>query len=267
MDLPNLTEVVVPRTREDLGALSATVAPLAGGTWLYSEPQPHLTGLVDLTALGWRPWGRRADGGLSIAATCTIAELVAIPPEWPATALFRASAESLLQSSKVWDTATVGGNLATALAAGALIGLAAVLDAELVVWTADGGERRTTVPSFVLGQRATTLRAGEVIRSIELGTGPLGATTAFRRIALSPLGRAGTVVAGRRDADGGTVLCVTGGTTRPEVLRFERLPDEAALTAGVDSIRTWFSDAHGAADWRRATGGRLAEEVRRELAA
>ena len=28
---------------------------LAGGTWLFSEPQPHLRQLIDLTGLGWSP--------------------------------------------------------------------------------------------------------------------------------------------------------------------------------------------------------------------
>ena len=80
MDLPTLTEVRLPASRADLDALSETVLPLGGGTWLFSEPQDHLTGLVDLTTLGWTPWEARADGGLSVAATCTIAQLVAIPP-------------------------------------------------------------------------------------------------------------------------------------------------------------------------------------------
>ncbi|HEV7624429.1 MAG TPA: FAD binding domain-containing protein [Amnibacterium sp.] len=266
MDLPNLAHVRVARVRSDL-VLGAGEAPLAGGTWLYSEPQGHLTGLVDLMELGWPAWTARQDGGLSIAATCTVAELVRIPPDGrPAVALFRAGAESLLQSFKVWNTATIGGNLATALAAGALIGVTAALDAELVIWAAGGGERRQPVEGFVLGQRATTLRHGEVIRSIEIAAPPLAARTAFRRIALSPLGRAGTVVAGRRDADGTTVLSVTGGTARPEVLRFPEPPGPGLLTAAVDGIRTWFADAHGAADWRAAMTRLLAEDVRSELA-
>ncbi len=268
MDLPNLTEVRRPTSRSQLG-LSAAVVPLAGGTWLYSEPQPHLTGLVDLTALGWSPWEARPDGGLSIAATCTIAQLVAIPASAArrATPLVRQSAESLLQSFKVWNTATVGGNIATALAAGALIGLGGALDAELVVWTPDGGERRQRVADFVLGERRTTALPGEVIRSIEVAPGPLDAVTAFRRIALTPLGRAGTVLAARRDPDGAVVLCVTGGTTRPEVLRFAAPPTADLLRAAVERIGTWFTDAHGAADWRRAMTLRLAEEIRQELAA
>ncbi|MCU1472355.1 FAD binding domain-containing protein [Amnibacterium sp.] len=267
MDLPNLARVRVARHRSDL-VLSSGEAPLAGGTWLYSEPQAHLTGLVDLMELGWPAWTTRNDGGLSIAATCTVAELVRIPAAGrPAAALFRAGAESLLQSFKVWNTATIGGNLVTALAAGALIGVTAALDAELVIWTPDDGERRSAVERFVLGQRATTLAAGEVLRSIELPAGAMAARTAFRRIALSPLGRAGTVVAGRRDADGTTVLSITGGTARPEVLRFPEPPGPDHVVAAVDGIRTWFTDAHGAADWRAAMTRVLAEDVRAELAA
>jgi CO/xanthine dehydrogenase FAD-binding subunit len=267
MDLPNLTRVRVARDRRDL-VLTAGEAPLAGGTWLYSEPQPHLTGLVDLTGLDWPAWVRTPDGGLSVAATCTMAELVAIPADgMPAAALFRAGAESLLQSFKVWNTATIGGNIATALAAGALIGVTVALDAELVIWTADGGERRQPVASFVVGQRATTLARGEVIRSIEIAPVPLAARVAFRRIALSPLGRAGTVVAGRRDHDGVTVLSVTGGTARPEVLRFPEPPGPDHLAERVDAIRSWFTDAHGAADWRAAMTRTLGEAVRAELAA
>lgn len=268
MDLPTLTEVRLPSSRADL-ALSETVIPLAGGTWLFSEPQDHLTGLVDLMALGWTPWERRDDGGLSMAATCTMAQLTRIPAQdgWRALPLFRECAESLLQSFKVWNTATVGGNIATALAAGALIGLGGALDADLVIWTPDGGERRAPVAHVVLAERVTAIAAGEVIRSIEFGPGPLAATTAFRRIALSPLGRAGTVLAARRDLDGAFVLCITGGTSRPEVVRFPGMPSSAELAAAITAIRTWFTDAHGAADWREAVSRLLAEEIRQELAA
>lgn len=267
MDLPTITEVRMPRTRAELG-LSATVIPLAGGTWLFSEPQDHLTGLVDLTTLRWTPWERRDDGGLSVAATCTMAQFVAIPATdgWNAVPMFRQSAESLLQSFKVWNTATIGGNIATALAAGALIGLAGALDAELVIWTPDGGERRQLVADCVLAQRTTTLLPGEVIRSIEFAPGPLASRTAFRRIALSPLGRAGTVLAARLDADDAFVLCITGGTTRPEVLRFRGIPSPAELATSIDGVPSWFSDAHGAADWRQGVSGLLAEQIRQELA-
>jgi CO/xanthine dehydrogenase FAD-binding subunit len=268
MDLPGLTAVRVARSRADL-VLGDTVAPLAGGTWLYSEPQPRLTGLVDLTGLGWTPWEARSDGGLSVAATCTITEATRIQPRpgWRALPLFAQCAGSLLASFKVQAIATVGGNIATALAAGAMIALATALDAELVIWTPDGGERRQPVEAFVLGQRRTTLAPGEVIRSIEFPPHAMAARTAFRRIALSPLGRAGTVVAGRADGEHGAacILSVTGGTDRPEVLRFAGLPSADELGAAVAGIGSWFTDPHGAADWRRAMTLLLAEQVVAEL--
>ncbi|WP_375406632.1 FAD binding domain-containing protein [uncultured Amnibacterium sp.] len=268
MDLPTIAEVRLPASRADLAALSETVIPLGGGTWLFSEPQNHLTGLVDLMTLGWTPWERRTDGGLSVAATCTMAELTRIPATdgWWALPLFRECAESLLQSFKVWNTATVGGNIATALAAGALIGLGGALDAELVIWTPDGSERRQLVADFVVDQRVTTIQPGEVVRSIEFPAAAMAATTAFRRIALSPLGRAGTVLAARSDLDGAVVLCITGGTSRPEVIRFPGLPEAEELAAAVAAVPTWFTDAHGAADWRQGVSGLLAEEIRQELA-
>src|ERR1700722_6995663 len=47
---------------------------LGGGTWLFSQPQPRLRRLLDLRAFGWPPL-TETDDGLSIAATCTLAEL------------------------------------------------------------------------------------------------------------------------------------------------------------------------------------------------
>lgn len=48
---------------------------LGGGTYLFSEPQPHIRRLVDLSRMGWPPLSWQPDGSLDIAATCTITEL------------------------------------------------------------------------------------------------------------------------------------------------------------------------------------------------
>ena len=53
MDLSFVTELSAPRSRDDLPAPEPGTAFLAGGTWLYSEPQPHLTTLVDLAGFDW----------------------------------------------------------------------------------------------------------------------------------------------------------------------------------------------------------------------
>ncbi|HVL63318.1 MAG TPA: FAD binding domain-containing protein [Microbacterium sp.] len=117
MDIDTITSYRRARTRDEL-ALGPGEAFIAGGTWLMSEPQPETTGFVDLTTLGWPDLEVTADG-LRIGATCTIATLVAWaqgtspepPAEWTALAMVPDAANALLASFKVWNTATVGGNV------------------------------------------------------------------------------------------------------------------------------------------------------------
>lgn len=267
MDLTTVTRVISARRREDLRALGPGVVPLAGGSELFSDPRVHLTGLVDLQTFDW-PALTVTDDGLEIAATCTLAQLSRLPaePGWTAHPLFFQCCTALFGSFKVWNVATVGGNLATALPAGPMITLAVALDAELLVWRADGRDERRPAAGFVTGNMTTVLDEGDVLRSIHISPARLQSRTAYRKIALSPLGRSGAVLAGRLDADGAFVLTVTAGTVRPVQLRFPALPAAAALRTRIDAIDDWFTDAHGAADWRRAVSGVLAEEILEELA-
>jgi CO/xanthine dehydrogenase FAD-binding subunit len=266
MDLIGVREIRVASTRDEV-VFAPGELPLGGGTWLFSEAQPGVTGLVDLTSLGWDPI-TITDDTLIVSATCTIAELSRLPTrdDWLAHPLINQCINSLLASFKIWNIATVGGNICTSLPAGPLISLAATLDATAVIWAAGpSGDRRMPVAQFVLGDRRNELAPGEVLRAIEIPLDHLRARTGFRRIALSPLGRTGTLVTARVDAGGETVFTVTGGTTRPRQLRFDEMPSEAALASSVNTITEWFTDAHGAADWRKAMSALFAEELRVEL--
>ncbi|GEA86058.1 FAD binding domain-containing protein [Cellulomonas cellasea] len=267
MDLTSVRTVRVPHRRDELGCAPGEVL-LGGGTWLFSEPQPGVTGLVDLAGLGWPPL-TVTGAGLSIAGTCTLAELGAATPGLPApvAALVGACCDALLGSFTVRHAATVGGNVCLALPAGPMIALAATLDADALVWTPGGGERTEPVADLVLGVRRTALRPGEVLRSVEVPRAVLDARTAARRIALSPLGRSGAFVTGRVDATGRTVVVVTASTPRPHVLRFDAPPGPGELAGAVHAIDDWYDDPHGAPDWRHAMTVLLAEEVRAELAA
>ncbi|GAA1000348.1 FAD binding domain-containing protein [Subtercola frigoramans] len=267
MDLNTVTEVSLARSRADLSALGPTVVPLAGGSALYGEPQHHLTGLVDLMTLGW-PSLTIVEAGLEVAATCTVAELSHFPaqPGWRAHPAFYQCCTAFLAGFKVWNVATVGGNLCAALPAGPMTSLTAALDGEALVWLADGTEQRMPVTSFITGNKTTVLKPGDVLRSITLPAHALEARVAFRKIALSPIGRSGLVILGRIDPDDTFVLTVTGGTVRPIQLRYATLPPAETLQAAVLAITEWFSDAHGAADWRRGVAAVLAEEIREELA-
>jgi len=270
MDLTTVREIRTPSRRDEI-VFAPGERPLGGGTWLFSERQPGLTGLVDLTSLGWTPVERgiAADGRdvVSVAATCTIAELLRLPADadWVAHPLIDRCANSLLASFKIWNVATVGGNVALGLPAGAMTSLMATLDATALVWTTDGGERRQPVSTFVTGVVQNALEPGEVLRALEVPVDSLRSRTGFRRISLSPLGRSGTLVTARLGLDGEFVVTVTAGTTRPVQLRFDEVPGERALADALARVDCWYSDPHGDPDWRRAMSVRFADELRVEL--
>jgi CO/xanthine dehydrogenase FAD-binding subunit len=117
---------------------------LAGGTWLFSEPQPHLRRLLDLQGFYWVPLVV-SEQGLQIRSTCTIAQLYAseAPPEWTAAPLIHQCCNSSLASFKVWNTATVGGNICMSLPAGPIISLTAALEG---VYTLRTGVRFRDLP-------------------------------------------------------------------------------------------------------------------------
>lgn len=243
MDLVDVETLRRPGTEADL-ALGTGERFLAGGTWLFSEPQRGVTGLVDLTALAWPAWETLPDGGLRLAATCTVAELSQVP--WPLAStarLARQCADALLMSWKVQYAATLGGNVALGLPAGAMTSLLAGLDA-VALLRSPAGERRIKVTELVTGAGTTALAEAELIRGFDLPGETLTARTAFRRHALTDLGRSAAVVVGRT-TDVGLVVTVTASTPAPVVLRGSSVED---LDRAVASITDWHDDVHGAPD-------------------
>ncbi|KQU06328.1 hypothetical protein ASG56_01085 [Rhodococcus sp. Leaf7] len=268
MDLNTVRDVVRARSRDDLTAIDDRTSIVAGGTWVFSEPQVGVRRLVDLSDLGW-PSIVVHDAHLEIGATCTVDELrrATWPDRWPHLgALVGLCADALLASWKVQQFATVGGNIALGLPAGAMTSLVAALDGIAVVWTPDGGERRIPVANLVVGAQRTSLATGEVIRSVDIDDSVLRSRTACRRISLAPRGRSGAVVIGRLDADGSVVLTITAATDRPIQLRASTLPvDAAAWVRDTVPADAWYDDVHGAPDWRRHVSGVLAQQICEEL--
>lgn len=269
MDLNSIEAVARPRERAALAGFAQGDAYLAGGTWLFSEPQPQLRRLIDLTMLGWEPL-RAHEGGLTIAATCTIAELDAFdaPAGWSAAPLVGLCCRSFLASFKIWNTATVGGNLCMALPAGPMISLAAALEGMCEIWMPRGGERRLPVVDFVRGPLETALAPGEVLRAVHLPIEALTRRFAFRRASLSAHGRSGVLLIGTIKGDN-LVLTVTASTRRPVHLGFAGVPDAGALASRLNADipdALYYDDMHGRADWRRHVTLIFAEEIRAELA-
>ena len=259
MDLNTVAEVVSPA---EVGQWRPGDAWLGGGTALFGEPRPHLRRLLDLTTAGWPPLTVRSDG-IDVAATCTIAELAASGHD-----LVEKCCHAFLASFKIWNVATVGGNLCAALPAGPMIALGAALDGSCLV-LGPQGSRRVPVRDFVTGDGRTVLRPGELLRSVHLPAAALAARTAYRKGSLHAHGRSAALLIGRRDANGGLVLTVTAATRRPFVLRFPALPEaeilQVALAERIPNA-AYVDDVHGLPAWRRHLTRRYAEQIRAELA-
>ncbi|GAA1608446.1 FAD binding domain-containing protein [Actinoplanes couchii] len=246
MDLHTVTEVVSPATP---GQWRPGDAWLGGGTALFGEPRPEINRLLDLTAAGWPPLTFR-DDHVEVAATCTIAELAEGLAAYP---LVGQCCHAFLASFKIWNVATVGGNLCAALPAGPMISLSVALDGTCVLVGPDAVERLVPAAAFVTGVGTTVLRDGEFLRAIRLPLATLTARTAYRRGSLFRHGRSAALVIGRIDPGGGVSLTVTASTERPHV------------TQNLDELRDWVDDVHGSPAWRRHLTRLYAAQIIAEL--
>jgi CO/xanthine dehydrogenase FAD-binding subunit len=272
MDLNTVSEVACPSSRDEIPDWCDSDAWLAGGTWLFSEPQPGVHRLIDLEGLRW-PSLQVHKPGLAIAATCKISQLYSFiaPPEWRAAPLIRQCCQSLLASFKIWNTATVGGNICMSLPAGAMISLTAALEGVCTVWQSDGGERAVGVLDFVTGVNQNVLGPGDLLRSIDLPASALYKRTSFRRMSLTHMGRSSVLlIATLCPREGIMALTVTAATVRPVRIEFARVPAADQLRSKLREAipDAWYlDDVHGTPDYRKHLTFYFAEEIRRELSA
>ncbi len=261
---------------------------LAGGTVLLSYGTDITRGrprrLLDITEAGWPPvqWLRSPAGepvGLELASTCRIALVYGLPArpdlpfarsDLPGLDLFRPCCDSFVASWKIWNVSTVGGNVATALPAGAMTSLLAGLDATALLLGPGGDRRVLPVTDLVCGEALTRLGDGELIRSFHIPVAVLRRPCAFRRISLREYGRSAALLIGRRTAPGRVRIVVTASTRRPHVIDLgDGVPATcAAWRAAIDdsvAAEGWHDDIHGAPQWRRAMTHRLGDEILAEL--
>jgi CO/xanthine dehydrogenase FAD-binding subunit len=268
VDINTITEVVRRPSERPGSDWREGDAWLAGGTWLFSDQQPDLRRLIDLVPLGWD--GLVAtDEGLEIGAMCTVRDLYefSAPSDWQAAPLFRTSCEAFLASFKVWNTATVGGNICMSLPAGPMITMTVALEATYTLQSTDGSERTVDAADFVTGNHENILAPGELLRKIDIGVRALRKRHAHRRFTLTHLGRSTVFMVATQDADD-LLLTITAGTTHPVRLAFDSVPDADALRHRIDAIPddVWFDDPNGTPDHRRHLVAHFAEEIREELA-
>jgi CO/xanthine dehydrogenase FAD-binding subunit len=271
VNLNTIVEIKRPSSADAVGQWRNGHAWLAGGTWLFSEPQVAIDTLIDLDTLGWTPL-TATETGLEIAATCRIAELHAFkaPAGWRAVPLFRDCIDAFLMSFKIWNAATVGGNVCMSLPAGAMISLTAALDGVCTLWPRDGAPREIAVTEFVTGNHKNVLQKGELLRSIHLPVAALSKRYAMRQMSLTRHGRSAALIIGTVGDQGKDfLLTVTASTPKPVQLRFAKMPNATELRQAIDEhlpADDYFADVHGSAPYKRHLTYHFAEQIRADLA-
>jgi CO/xanthine dehydrogenase FAD-binding subunit len=271
MNLNTIAEVKRPTSADQITQWRDGYAWLAGGTWLFSEPQIATDTLIDLEALNW-PALASSSAGLEIAATCRIAELYRFngPAEWRATPLIRQCCDAFLASFKIWNAATVGGNICMSLPAGPMISLTAALEATYTLWPRNAPPRDVRAVDFVTGNHTNILQPGELLRSIRLPAAALSKRYAFRHASLTHLGRSAALLIGTQNtAADDLLITITAATPRPIQLRFKKAPSATELRRTLDEripADGYFDDVHGSAAYKRHLTYYFCEQIRAELA-
>ncbi len=160
-------EVASPRSLEDaLGELAATPAarPLAGGTDLmvainFGRERPdRVLSLRHVEELR----GLDANGRVRCGAGVTYTRLLEHLGD---PAMLQAA--RTVGSPQIRNAGTLGGNLGTCSPAGDTLPVLAGLDADIVVRSAAGGERRVKLDVFMKGPKKSDLRPGEPVVAAE----------------------------------------------------------------------------------------------------
>ena len=240
---------------------------------MFSTPQITTHTLIDLESLRW-PALKATAKGLEIAATCTIAELEQFkaPAEWTAAPLLKLCAHALLMSFKIWNAATVGGNIVMSLPAGAMISLTTALEGVYTLWPRDEIPRKVTAIDFVTGNHQNVLRPGELLRSIHLPAQRADQGLRFPPQLAHPSRAVRRAASSGRKSKGGDdlTLTITASTPRPVQLHFDTMPTASALRHAIEAAipdDRWFDDVHGSAPYKRHLTYYYAEQIREELAA
>ncbi len=236
MDLHSVTAYWQPTQLNEIGPWQPGWAWLAGGTWLFSEPQPQITTLIDMQGLGWSELEITVEG-LSIGAGCVMSRLLEMPypDRWTGITALQ-SAVHELASFKVQNMATIAGNLCLALPAGTFAPAMLVLGASYELLSPDGTSRQVSAATFQTGARRTILRPGEVLRKIWVPAANLEWRVNYQRLCIAAFGIALSIVVTAYNPRTHQVRVGIGACVpAPRLIEFDPVPDDNALIAALNT--------------------------------
>jgi len=266
MDLHSIETYLRPTDLSSVQNWSQGWAWLAGGTWLFSEPQPTLNTLVDLESLNWSDIELSEDR-LAIGATCTLAQLLNYdwPTEWQAIAALKSAISALSASFKVLHLATIGGNLCLALAVGVMAPLMVLLDATYEIWSPIAPPRLIRAKDFQLGIQKTALQPGEVLRRIWIPTAFLLWQTSVQRFGIAATDPALSLVMVARHPETLSYRVSLGAcVATPYLMKFSRSPTSEEVIEALRSV-TWLHDIRSSALYRQHITNVLIQRALQEI--
>lgn len=260
MDLHRVETYLRPTQPQDIPHWESGWAWLAGGTWLFTEPQPHVHTLVDMQRLGWDELDATADE-LIIGATCTMSQLLAFPypPHWSG---FRAlqSAVHELASFKIQNMATIAGNLCLALPASTFAPVMVLFNAHYDIRPIAGDPYTVSAQTFQTGAKTTLLQPGDVLRRIRIPADVLEWRVSYRRICVATAGIAVSIVVAALNPKTGQLRfgigsCIPAPRLIEWAIELDAVPptltDLQTLLDQHISLEAFIDDETASADYRR----------------
>ncbi|AFY54707.1 aerobic-type carbon monoxide dehydrogenase, middle subunit CoxM/CutM-like protein [Rivularia sp. PCC 7116] len=234
MDLHNIDNYLIPTDINQVTNWGKDWSWLAGGTWLFSEPQPDIKTLVDIQSLGWDEIefvNPRCEAGLNnnlhyqgellaIGATCPLIKLVEYDclPEYIAVEGFRGAINALSASLKVVNTATVGGNICLGLSVGTIAPIMVALDASYEIWNREEKSRIVAAKDFQIASRQTVLQSGELLRRILIPVENMKWQVNYKRFGIAASDSALAIVCGAYNSVAKNLRVVIGASVAAPVL-------------------------------------------------
>jgi len=250
---------------------------LAGGTDLYlamEHGKAPITCVIDLKQVpGLTDIDLTPTKGGTLGCLVTMAELENHPQiqsQWKALA----EAAAVVGGPPVRNRATLGGNLCNASPAADTSVPLLAMNARVVIDTATGEEREIPLAQLWEGPRRTTLKGGEILRTVHLPQLPANTGTAFQRITRSAMDIALVNGAAR-------VTLAENGNLQEIVIALGAVAPTVILVPGLDTLQgkacdqdtldlvakiaretaTPISDHRASADYRRDMAGVVAQRA------
>lgn len=255
MDLHSVETYLRPMDLKEVRNWQPGWAWLAGGTWMLSEPQPHINTLVDMQGLEWSEL-EVSPSGLTIGATCVMNRLLqfSYPERWTAVKALQSAVQELA-SFKVQNVATVAGNLCLALPAGTLAPVMVALGASYEILPLEGTPYWVSALNFQTSARQTMLKPGEVLRKIWIPQANLEWRVNYQRICVATAGLAVSIVVALHNPQTSQVQFGIGACVpAPRLLEFAHVPSTTELAEALDaqiSPTDFLDDGSASAVYRR----------------